>query len=430
MAGLGFLFPLITKSSPLFHPPLFSSSNFVRLRFCSLTVDPSFSSHICGILGILFAEMTTILSLPLPHHFFDVHRPIKTTTKRRKPSCGNPFLLDHRKNQESMLLALPTRIPKLPTNIHHRSARACRVLTGYTTILSVFSAMSKATYDPPSLGGKPTMALVPPGKCQFTDEWTAVPLIERISVSPTSSLLRFGLPDRGAPLDLSTCACILARAKIMSEGESGEEEEEDVVRPYTPVSTNALKGCFDLLVKDYGMTGRMSHHLCHTMAVGDPIEFKHIEFNVKIQAPFRQKKIVCLVGGTGITPMIQALHAILGDEEANNEVVMLYGSRVADDILGKTMVDAWAKDYPEKLKVVHILSHEPEDSEWNGLRGYITREVMEEFVPEGPAQGDDIIVFICGPPPMYDALSGPRGDDEVKGLLGEMGYKKHQVFKF
>jgi cytochrome-b5 reductase len=321
--------------------------------------------------------------------------------------------------------------PQIRYSNHNRITRDLRSFSiTYATIFSLFSTMSKATYDPPSLGGKPTKALVPPGNCQFGNEWTSAPLIERVSVSPTSSLLRFGLPEKDKPLNLSTCACILARAKIDSSGEMGEEEEEDVCRPYTPVSTNALMGCFDLLIKDYGMTGRMSHYLCSTMAVGDHIEFKHSEFNVKIQAPFRQKKIVCLVGGTGITPMIQALHAILGEEEADNEVVMLYGSRVSDDILGKTMIDSWAKEYPERLKVVHVLSHEPADSEWKGRRGYITKEVMEEFVPGGPEQGDDIIVFICGPPPMYNAFSGPRGEDDVKGLLGEMGYKKHQVFKF
>lgn len=31
---------------------------------------------------------------------------------------------------------------------------------------------------------------------------------------------------------------------------------------------------------------------------------------------------------------------------------------------------------------------------------------------------------------MYSALCGPRGEDEVKGLLADMGYKKEQVYKF
>lgn len=289
--------------------------------------------------------------------------------------------------------------------------------------------MSDATYNPPSLTGNPQKSLIPPGKCQFTEEWASVPLLERIPVTKTSSVLRFGLPDKSLPMNLSTCACILAKASI--KGEDGKEE--DVVRPYTPISTNKLVGCFDLLIKDYGGNG-MSNHLCKTVAVGDTVDFKHIVFNVKLQAPFAQKKIIMMVGGTGITPMIQALHAILGGDDGN-EVVVFYGSRTEDDILGRTLIDSWAKEYPDKLKVVHVLSEASaaeNNNEWKGRTGYITREVVEEEAGSsfGPECGDDVIVFVCGPPPMYNALCGSRGEDEIKGLLAEMGYKKEQVYKF
>lgn len=293
--------------------------------------------------------------------------------------------------------------------------------------------MSKASYNPPSLSGNPHKSLVPPGKCQFNEEWASVPLLERIEVSKTSSVLRFGLPDKSLPMNLSTCACILAKASIHN---AEEGKDEDVVRPYTPISTNELVGSFDLLIKDYGGNG-MSNHMCKTMAIGDHVDFKHIEFNVKLQAPFSQKKIIMMVGGTGITPMIQALHAILGGDDSNNEVVLFYGSRTEDDILGRTLIDSWAKDHPKNLKVVHVLSDEPTESSeqcstWKGRTGYITREVVvEEAGPSfGPEFGDDVIVFVCGPPPMYNALCGPRGEDEVKGLLADMGYKKEQVYKF
>jgi cytochrome-b5 reductase len=297
---------------------------------------------------------------------------------------------------------------------------------------NTFSTMSKASYNPPSLSGKPHKSLVPPGQCQFTEDWTSVPLLERIVVSKTSSVLRFGLPDTSLPMNLSTCACILAKASIHNKEEG---KDEDVIRPYTPISTNELVGSFDLLIKDYGGNG-MSNHMCKTMAVGDQIDFKHIPFNVKLQAPFSQKKIIMMVGGTGITPMIQALHAILGGDD-NNEVVLFYGSRTEDDILGRDLIDSWAKEYPNKLKVVHILSDEPTDasgqcSAWKGRTGYITADVVkEEAGPSfGPDSGDDAIVFVCGPPPMYNALCGPRGEEELKGLLADMGYKKEQVYKF
>jgi len=231
-------------------------------------------------------------------------------------------------------------------------------------------------------------------------------------------------------MNLSTCACILAKASIHNKDEA---KDEDVIRPYTPISTNELVGSFDLLIKDYNGNG-LSNHMCKNMAIGDQMDFKHISFNVKLQAPFSQKKIIMMVGGTGITPMIQALHSILGGDSCSdndNEVVLFYGSRTEDDILGRTLIDSWAKEHSDNLKVVHVLSDEPTESSWKGRTGYITREVVEEEAGSfGPERGDDVIVFVCGPPPMYNALCGPRGEDEVKGLLANMGFKKEQVYKF
>jgi hypothetical protein len=97
---------------------------------------------------------------------------------------------------------------------------------------------------PSTLTSTPTAALVPPGQCQFGSEPTAVRLLERTRVSPTSYVLRFGpLPASDEPLNLSTCACLLARADIAGAGVT--------TRPYTPISTNQQIGSFDLLVKNY-----------------------------------------------------------------------------------------------------------------------------------------------------------------------------------
>ena len=173
----------------------------------------------------------------------------------------------------------------------------------------------------------------------------------------------------------------------------------------------------------------MSGHL-KSLPIGSALEFKHIGFNVKIQAPFRPKRIGMLVGGTGITPMIQALHAILGDAGSDTKVSMLYGSRVAEDILGKEMLDSWTEKHGDRLSVTHVLSHEPKDgSDWEGERGFIDQDRIERLVP-GPDGGEDVILFVCGPPPMYNALCGPRDEKELSGLLAEMGYNNEQVYKF
>ena len=253
--------------------------------------------------------------------------------------------------------------------------------------------------------GDPTAAVVPPGLCQLTDEFSDCVLEERIWISEDSFVVRFGLPDATKPLNLSTCACILAGHK-------------DDVRPYTPISTNALTGSFELLVKAYP-NGALSQRLA-TMEVDEAMAFKHIKFNVKTQYPFSAKKVGMLAGGTGITPMLQALHAMLGSPDDETEVSLVYGSKTSEGILAKDTLHEWEAEEPWRFKVTHVFSDE-------GKREFIGEDHIRRHLP---SPSEDCVLFVCGPDLMYNALCGPRGDPEVTGLLKKLGYAKSQVYKF
>ena len=41
-----------------------------------------------------------------------------------------------------------------------------------------------------------------------------------------------------------------------------------------------------------------------------------------------------------------------------------------------------------------------------------------------------MLIFVCGPPAMYESLCGPRDDPELTGVLRDLGYSKDQVIKF
>lgn len=132
--------------------------------------------------------------------------------------------------------------------------------------------------------------------------------------------------------------------------------------------------------------------------------------------------------------MIQALHAILGDgpeeqQSSTDEVVLLYGSRNKDDILGGEMLQKWAGMHEGKFKYVDVLSHEPAESDYSGERGFIDKEKIVKYLPP-PSLGEDVIIFVCGPPIMYQLLCGPRNETDVSGILKELGYSSSQVFKF
>ena len=48
-------------------------------------------------------------------------------------------------------------------------------------------------------------------------------------------------------------------------------EMVDVIRSYTPISTNDQVGCFDLLIKDYGEHGWLSKYMCEDLPIGGTV---------------------------------------------------------------------------------------------------------------------------------------------------------------
>jgi cytochrome-b5 reductase len=269
-----------------------------------------------------------------------------------------------------------------------------------------------------TLSSNPTSAVMLPGNCVFSDEWTSVKLVGKEKHGSSSVICTFELPDPSKPLGLSTCACVLAKGPT-------DEDGSPVVRPYTPISTNALIGKFDLLVKVYP-EGKMSRYLAN-LPLGGSVDFKHIGFNVKIQYPFNKKKVGILCGGTGVAPMIQALHAVLGTPGDPTLVSMLYGSKCRNDILAQELLDSWASTSGGRLAVTHVLSQEPSGSSWKGARGHIDEDLIKSTIP---SPDEDCIIFVCGPPGMYESLCGPRAEKDLSGVLAKMGYSSDQVYKF
>ncbi len=147
-----------------------------------------------------------------------------------------------------------------------------RVLSNLASISNRISlkstSFSTMTKYPMILSERPAICnLVPPGQCQFNPTFQSVPLVDRIpcGTGGTSFLLRFGLPDPTNPMGLTTCACLLASANLMDK-EKGEKV--DVIRPYTPISSNNQVGCFDLLIKNYGKNGWLSRYMCEELPIG------------------------------------------------------------------------------------------------------------------------------------------------------------------
>lgn len=110
--------------------------------------------------------------------------------------------------------------------------------------------------------------------------------------------------------------------------------------------------------------------------------------------------IVCVAGGSGMSS-IMALLEHAANNGCQRDAVYLFGARTQKDLYCldelKALETAWAAS-GGKLQFLPVLSEEPEDSDWQGLRGMVTEQVAAQSLDWGNAQG-----YLCGPPPMIDA---------------------------
>ena len=298
-------------------------------------------------------------------------------------------------------------------------AASTKALTANGAKVTTVADGADATAAPPvephasTLSSPPHAAVYPAGQCVFGEDWTAATLVAKERCKETTAILTFELPDTSKPLGLSTCACILAKF---------DRDGAAVVRPYTPISTNAMIGRFELLVKIYAQ-GAMSQYLDGLQLAPCRPPSRSTSRCSTVRSPGWNADC-----GTGIAPMVQALHAVLGTADDTTAVSMLYASKVKEDILAQETLEAWAANSEGRFSCKHVLSEEPDDSSWTGARGLITRELIEAHLP---APTDDVVIFVCGPPGMYESLCGPRNEpQELKGILAEMGYTAAQVVKF
>ena len=191
-----------------------------------------------------------------------------------------------------------------------------------------------------------------------------------------------------------------------------------VTRAYSISSSpkDSLEGRYVLTVKlvDGGL---MSKYIFDTWQVGSKVEVSAPAGNFEYQELRDAKKVICLAGGSGITPFISMANAIAdGDEDF--EMTLLYGSRNSSCILFKDELAELEKKC-SKIKVIHVLSEEKGRAKKGTEKGFITAELIKKYAPENEAYS----VFLCGPQQMYNFV-----DKELEKLNLERKYIRHEMF--
>lgn len=176
--------------------------------------------------------------------------------------------------------------------------------------------------------------------------------------------------------------------------------EEGVNKPFT-FASSPTRDYIELTIKRIGEFTTALHNL----EPGDKLELQgprgeSLNFDETVE-----EDVVFLAGGSGITPFISAIGYAL-NKNLENQMTLIFGNRTKGDIIFEEELKKI--DDKKGFNIVNTLSDEWPDN-WQEETGIIDKEMVRKHV-DNPKKK---IWYICGPPPMVDAMNELLEDLEV-----------------
>ncbi len=163
-------------------------------------------------------------------------------------------------------------------------------------------------------------------------------------------------------------------------------------KPFTYASSPTQKDYMELTVKKMGTFTKA----LHSLKVGEKLRIdgprgESLNFDQSVK-----ENVVFIAGGSGITPFMSSLiYAV--DKNLPNNFVLFFSNRTVKDIIYREELDEMGKR--DNIKVINTLTQEaPED--WRGEEERVDKEMIKKYVNNL----SDKLWYICGPPPMVDAM--------------------------
>ncbi len=163
------------------------------------------------------------------------------------------------------------------------------------------------------------------------------------------------------------------------------------------------ENCYRVAIKHIE-EGKFSTYANEELSKGDYIEVMPPQgrFYTELN-PQNEKRYVAFATGSGITPLMSIIKAIL-DTEPKSEFILFYGNSNRNTIIFREELADLKNIYMDRLSVYHILSRENSGPEL--LSGRIDEEKVKKLLAAF-AQAETIDeVFICG---VYDMLFTVKG---------------------
>lgn len=147
--------------------------------------------------------------------------------------------------------------------------------------------------------------------------------------------------------------------------------------------------------------GAMSEYLRGQAAVGDAITMSGPYGSFFLRPP--QRRMLLLAGGTGLAPILSMLEKMVTDN-VTEPAHLIYGVSNDIDVVGLDLLDAYVEKLPNFTYDYCVAN--PDSIHDN--KGYVTGFITDEHL-----DGGDVDVYLCGPPPMVNAVEGWFKDEGI-----------------
>jgi ring-1,2-phenylacetyl-CoA epoxidase subunit PaaE len=139
--------------------------------------------------------------------------------------------------------------------------------------------------------------------------------------------------------------------------------------------------------------GAVSGWLVHQVRSGDVVEVQAPSgsFSPDLSKPGQH---VLIAAGSGITPMLSIAGSVL-HAHPESTVTLLYGNRRSDTVMFADDVADLKDSYPARMRLVHVLSREPQEVEL--FSGRMDADKLRQLLPVTVDIADVDHWWLCGP---------------------------------
>lgn len=186
-----------------------------------------------------------------------------------------------------------------------------------------------------------------------------------------------------------------------------EIEGEEIRRAYS-ICSSPESGELKVAIKAVE-NGIFSTYATSQLKVRDTLEVHEPEGNF-ILNPAKTKNYIGFAAGSGITPVLSMIKAVL-EQEPSSSFTLIYGNKSAEETIFKSELETLSEEYTSRFNLHYVFSKQNvEGSLFGRIDNAFTNYFVKNIYKNWPFE----TAFLCGPEEMIKTVSATLKDNGFK----------------